>query len=76
MRGTRHGRPRHTIVWVACLAAALCTSAIPPAVAAGPEGSLDAGFAIGGKVLTSFGPGDDVANAVALQPDGKIITAG
>jgi uncharacterized delta-60 repeat protein len=39
------------------------------------NGGLDAGFGTGGKVTTDFG-GDDFANGVALQPDGKIVVAG
>jgi uncharacterized delta-60 repeat protein len=41
-----------------------------------PDGSLDASFGAGGKVTTDFGSGSDGAQAVALQPDGKIIAAG
>lgn len=40
------------------------------------DGTLDAGFGSGGKVITAVGTGDDVANAVALQPDGKVVLAG
>jgi uncharacterized delta-60 repeat protein len=41
------------------------------------NGSLDATFGAGGKVRTAFNPtGDEQANAVALQPDGKIVVAG
>ena len=40
------------------------------------NGSLDSGFGIGGKVVTDFGGPDDVANAVAVQGDGKIVVAG
>ena len=40
-----------------------------------PNGSLDASFGAGGKVVTSFG-GADQASAVTLQPDGKIVVAG
>ena len=43
-----------------------------------PEGSLDHSFGAGGKVTTRFfdvGSGGG-ANAVALQPDGKIVIAG
>src|SRR6516162_5714281 len=36
-----------------------------------PDGSLDTGFGAGGKTHFTFG-GIDVANAAALQPDGKI----
>jgi uncharacterized delta-60 repeat protein len=40
-----------------------------------PNGSLDTTFANAGKALVDFGA-DDGANAVALQPDGKIVVAG
>ncbi|HEX9302837.1 MAG TPA: delta-60 repeat domain-containing protein, partial [Thermoanaerobaculia bacterium] len=40
------------------------------------DGSLDNSFGIGGRVRTDFFGLDDVANAVALQADGKIIVAG
>ena len=40
------------------------------------DGSLDPGFGSGGKVTTDFFGNTDVALAVALQPDGKIIAAG
>jgi uncharacterized delta-60 repeat protein len=42
-----------------------------------PDGSLDATFGEGGKVLTTFAQNSiDGANAVVLQPDGKIVAAG
>jgi uncharacterized delta-60 repeat protein len=41
------------------------------------DGSLDATFGVGGKVLTTFQPGsNDVASAVLLQSDGKIVAGG
>jgi uncharacterized delta-60 repeat protein len=40
------------------------------------DGSLDPSFGDGGKVLTSFGCGSEGANAIAIQPDGKILAAG
>jgi uncharacterized delta-60 repeat protein len=40
------------------------------------NGSLDPGFGNGGKVKTVLGPNRDIASAVALQPDGKIVAAG
>src|SRR6266516_3631488 len=40
------------------------------------NGSLDATFGTGGKVTTDFNGNDDAANAVVLQPDGKIVVAG
>ncbi len=39
------------------------------------DGSLDTSFGDGGKVITSIGTNDN-ANSIALQPDGKIVTAG
>ena len=41
-----------------------------------PDGSLDATFGSGGKVTTDFTGNFDQANAVALQPNGKIVAAG
>ena len=41
------------------------------------RGRLDRSFGRGGKVLTDFAPrGSSSANAVAIQPDGKIVAAG
>ncbi len=40
-----------------------------------PNGSLDSTFGTGGKVITDFG-GSDLANALVLQPDGKLVAAG
>lgn len=40
------------------------------------NGSLDTSFGSGGKATTSFGSRDDVALAVALQSDGKIVLGG
>src|SRR5262249_56183861 len=41
------------------------------------NGTLDAGFGTGGKVTTDFiGPLEDKAQAVAVQPDGKLIVVG
>ena len=40
-------------------------------------GTLDSSFGTGGRVSTAVGSGsDDMAYAVALQPDGKIVVAG
>jgi uncharacterized delta-60 repeat protein len=41
-----------------------------------PDGTLDAGFGNGGKVVTTFGADTDRAYALALQPDGKILAGG
>jgi uncharacterized delta-60 repeat protein len=40
-----------------------------------PDGTLDTAFGTGGKVVTDFSRAD-FAEAVALQPDGKIVVAG
>lgn len=41
-----------------------------------PNGSLDTAFGDGGIVLTDIRSGDDHANAIAIQADGKIVAAG
>jgi uncharacterized delta-60 repeat protein len=40
------------------------------------DGSLDQSFSEDGRQTVSFGNGIDVANGVAIQPDGKIVVAG
>ncbi len=40
------------------------------------DGSLDATFGSGGIVTTAIGGTDDTAQAVVIQPDGKIVAAG
>jgi hypothetical protein len=40
------------------------------------DGSLDYGFGSGGKVITDFFGALDRANAVVIQPDGKIVAVG
>jgi uncharacterized delta-60 repeat protein len=44
-------------------------------IASGAPGDLDPGFNGTGKLVLNFG-GSDSANAVAIQPDGKILIAG
>ncbi len=58
----------------AVLALALVTAVLPGAAVAAP-GDLDPSFGSSGKVTTDFG-GSDAASAVAIQPDGRIVTAG
>jgi uncharacterized delta-60 repeat protein len=40
------------------------------------DGTLDLSFGTGGKVMTDFGMGSDLASGVAIQSDGKIVAAG
>ena len=40
------------------------------------QGTLDPTFGNGGKVITSFSPGNSSPGCSAMQPDGKIIVAG
>jgi uncharacterized delta-60 repeat protein len=40
-----------------------------------PDGTLDPSFGDQGLLTTDFGP-DDQANAIALQPDGKLVVVG
>jgi uncharacterized delta-60 repeat protein len=40
------------------------------------DGTVDPGFGLGGVVVTDLSAGKDLANAVAIQPDGKIVVAG
>src|SRR4051795_5332525 len=40
------------------------------------EGALDLTFGTGGTVTTDFDASNDLGNAVAIQPDGKIIVVG
>ena len=41
-----------------------------------PDGRPDPGFGAGGAVLVDLGPTDDLAYAVTVQPDGRIVVAG
>jgi uncharacterized delta-60 repeat protein len=40
------------------------------------DGGLDLGFGTGGKVTTDFDGNTDVANALLVQPDGKLVAVG
>ncbi|MBK8465040.1 MAG: InlB B-repeat-containing protein [Chloracidobacterium sp.] len=41
-----------------------------------PDGSIDTTFGNNGKMISPIGNYDDYCNAVALQPDGKIVAGG
>jgi uncharacterized delta-60 repeat protein len=56
-----------SVVWVVLV----------PTLAQAAEGDLDPSFGSGGKVTTPFADGhDERANAIAVQPDGKVVVAG
>jgi uncharacterized delta-60 repeat protein len=40
------------------------------------DGRLDTGFGAGGSVTIDFDGSEDIAHAVAVQPDGRIVVAG
>ena len=50
--------------------------ALAGAVARAADGDLDPGFGKAGRVATDFGASTDIANAVALQRNGRIVVAG
>ncbi|MFD0273974.1 calcium-binding protein [Kitasatospora sp. NPDC127111] len=57
-------------------AAGLVLALSLPAVAVAAPGDLDPTFGTGGRVTTDFGGGEDDADAVAVQSDGKIVAVG
>jgi len=69
----RHRRNHHIarIVRVALLLALVL-----PAAAFAQAGELDTSFSGDGKAMLNFSAGDDWVEAVAVQPDGRIVTAG
>ena len=59
--------------------AAFKTFATPPDFALvryNSDGSLDTGFGSGGTITTDVAGGTDVAQAIAIQSDGKVVAAG
>ncbi|HYE16313.1 MAG TPA: hypothetical protein VD968_17880 [Pyrinomonadaceae bacterium] len=56
--------------------AALALAALGAPRGQAASGDLDPSFGTAGKVITVISNGDDELNAVAVQPDGKIIVAG
>src|SRR5262249_55680148 len=47
-----------------------------PQLAQAADGALDPTFGRGGKVKTDFHRSNDLADGMALQPDGKVVVAG
>lgn len=59
----------------------ICASAVMALILSGQiaqaaDGDVDPTFGIDGKVLTDFDHSTDIANAVAIQADGKIVVVG
>src|SRR6266550_6529444 len=64
----------HYVILVAAIIGALFvagSTSIPTA-----DGDLDPSFGSGGVVMTDFNTSTDIAYAVALQPDGRLVAAG
>ena len=59
----------------ACMAAFVLAFAASPLVA-GSAGTLDPTFGVGGTLMIDFNHSTDIANAVAVQPDGKLVLVG
>ena len=57
-------------------AAIVLTWFISPQATQAAAGDLDPTFGIGGKVLTDLKRSTDIANAVAVQADGKLVVVG
>ncbi len=71
-RRSRRGPPRRALALAAGLALGCSLGA--PALAAG--GDLDPGFGNAGHVMTDFDKSTDIAHAVAVQPDGRLVVVG
>src|ERR1700722_6129968 len=61
-----------SVLSVLSLVSLLLTAAVSHAA----PGDLDTNFAGTGELMTSFGFGDDIGKAAAVQPDGKLVLAG
>ncbi len=55
---------------------AVIVGATLPSLAIAQAGALDSTFSGDGKAMVNFSAGDDWVDAVVVQPDGKIVTAG
>src|SRR5439155_652568 len=65
-----------TVRWLARNGVAIIAFAVSVHLAQGGAGDLDQTFGRGGKVTTDFNGTTDIAYAIALQPDGKMVVAG
>src|SRR4029453_2954328 len=77
LRRIRDRRRPSRIRWLGLIALVMVAASVvgvQPAYGAG--GALDQTFGQRGKVTTDFNGTTDIAYAVALQPDGKLVVAG
>ena len=74
LRARALGLARRTAGLVMAITCVVLFTMVPRAEAA--PGDLDPTFSGDGKVLTDIAGGDDGASSVAVQADGKIVTAG
>jgi len=67
----------HLIFCRGIVAAAIAVSSfISSQAAQAAAGDLDSAFGVGGKVTTDLSRSTDIANAVAVQADGKLVVVG
>jgi uncharacterized delta-60 repeat protein len=70
-------RVHHRLPWLAVTGSAMIAAFIVDIqLADGAGGSLDQTFGQSGRVMTDFSATTDIAYAVALQPDSKLVVAG
>ncbi len=77
MMRKKRSAPSLSCLTFTCLAAVALALEISPAIAA--DGDLDPGFGTAGKTVTAIhgaSDWDEVGQAVAFQPDGKILVSG
>jgi uncharacterized delta-60 repeat protein len=58
------------------IAALALTALLSAGAAAQLPGDLDPGFGVGGKLLVDFNGSTDIAEDIAVQPDGKLVVVG
>src|SRR5262249_8878944 len=71
----RNAMPGSKLSITLAAAALLVFVLLVPGAQATP-GALDPGFGTGGEVTTAIGGASDVAHALVVQPDGKLVAAG
>ena len=72
----KHGLPRVRVRAAFAFVVAVCVFAAIPSAGLAAAGDLDPTFGSGGTVTTAIGSSDDVAVAVTVQADGRIVAAG